>query len=415
VSIATHLRSFQLIGVADDLLSSNIWPPLHGLVLGIVLAVGNVDPRLAIVPSLLGWSATVIVSTLVAYRLAGVSAAAICCVFVAGSPAFRLLGSDVMLEGLGAGLSALGLYLFLRAMEQPADSVRWRALALVLTLLFFEKYNYWMLLLVSLGAAALFERPKAITQAILDFWTDCDPVVLKRLLRHPLMIAAYAATLVTLLILFFKPEPVELFGRRIVFYPPGNPATVAYALAFCCVAHFAWRHRATIAERIDPVAGILLRWHLLPIAVSLLWPARLPWDRERSGRRIAVSMARLCGGISYPRCGGRDRVEFSGARRGPSFPAVSWLQFLAALRLDLRRGGSGSPPAAMEIPSHVAFCALGVRGDWRQHAVAQFARGASARDCNCGRRYPRILASDPAHRADRRPGGDSFRDGPIGP
>ena len=71
VRIATELRSFQLIGVAEDMLRSDVWPPLHGFVLGLVLAIGDVDPRLAITPSLLGWSATVFFAALIAYRLSG--------------------------------------------------------------------------------------------------------------------------------------------------------------------------------------------------------------------------------------------------------------------------------------------------------------------------------------------------------
>src|SRR5207344_1059494 len=108
------------------------------------------------------WSATGFFAALIAYRMSGAAAAAICCVFTAGSRAFRLLCSDVMLEGLGAGLSAAGIYCFLRAMEQPSRVDRWRVLALALTFLFFEKYNYWALLVASLVAAALFERSPAI-------------------------------------------------------------------------------------------------------------------------------------------------------------------------------------------------------------------------------------------------------------
>ena len=181
-----------------------------------------------------------------------------------------------MLEGLGAGLSAASIYFFLRAMEQPSRVDRWRALALALTLLFFEKYNYWALLVASLGAAAFFGRSRAVRQTFADLLRGWNPAVLgKRMLRDPLMIAAFCVGVVVLFSLVFKPVPFRVFNQSVSIYPPRILATITYALAFCSLLLLWWRDRGSIEQRLGPVATTLLWWHVVPIAVSFLWPRRL--------------------------------------------------------------------------------------------------------------------------------------------
>jgi hypothetical protein len=90
------------------------------------------------------------------------------------SPAFRLLACDVMLECLGAGLTAAALWAYGRALDATGapDSGKdlashWRRLALVLTALFFEKGNYWGLTVAALALShATIEPRLAIRRAV---------------------------------------------------------------------------------------------------------------------------------------------------------------------------------------------------------------------------------------------------------
>jgi hypothetical protein len=83
---------------------------VHGLALASVLTLGGIDVRFAILPSLIGWAATIALSFLIALRLlphrrSGLTAGALAVTFALASPAFRLITADVMLEGLGAALT----------------------------------------------------------------------------------------------------------------------------------------------------------------------------------------------------------------------------------------------------------------------------------------------------------------------
>jgi hypothetical protein len=161
-------------------------------------------------------------------------------------------------------------------MEQPSRVHRWRVLALTLTLLFFEKYNYWALLVASLLATAFFEQPRAIKQTFADWLGEWNPVaLLKRMLRDPLLVVGCCVGAVVLFSLLFKPAPFHVFNQSVSIYPPRILATIAYALAFCSVLLIWWRNRGSIGQRLGPAATTLLRWHLVPIAVSFLWPRRL--------------------------------------------------------------------------------------------------------------------------------------------
>ena len=160
LKLAIHVRDFDITGFLVELEKPKVWPQLHGLVLAAVLLVGGIDHRLGIVPSLIGWVMTVWFCWKIAVRsfddrslgiIAGIAAVAL----VATSPAFALISTDVMLEGLGSGLSALCLWAFMAAHAEPDKAWRWRLLAVALTLLFFEKYNYWAFVVTSIALAAL--------------------------------------------------------------------------------------------------------------------------------------------------------------------------------------------------------------------------------------------------------------------
>ncbi|EJW09601.1 hypothetical protein A33M_1138 [Rhodovulum sp. PH10] len=410
VDLAVALRSLDPVGFLSQLAKSVVWPPLHGLLLSGVLVVGGLDVRLGIVPSLIGWTATVVLSAVLARRMfpdptRGSVAAVTAAALALASPAFALLGSDVMLEGLGAALSALALLAFARAVEAdeprnrapgepvpsgwsagkpqffptgespfdrspvgtppvgtsavgsplgdslsaragslslgstrggsphivstrtgsarpaptasdpavsasiispevpatPAVSVpaaadatsrwwhdvavrRWRALALVLTLLFFHKGNYWGLVVMSLAVSAAIEHRDALSRAVSALRIDMRfgrsraavSEAARAILRDPLVIASLVVLVLVAAIYRHGPADIVVGGRAVSLYPPENLVTVAYALLFVRLA-IAWRrHRKHLAPMLGVPGRAIFTWHVVPVAVSFLIPKRLP-------------------------------------------------------------------------------------------------------------------------------------------
>src|SRR5262245_66680932 len=60
LNLAIAIRSLDPVAFFSDLEKAKVWPPVHGLVLSVVLLLGDLDHRLGIVPSLAGWTLTVV-------------------------------------------------------------------------------------------------------------------------------------------------------------------------------------------------------------------------------------------------------------------------------------------------------------------------------------------------------------------
>lgn len=297
LDLALALRVGDVAAFLSQLAKAVVWPPVHGLLLAAVLAAGGPDDRLGIVPSLAGWTATVVLTAMLARRLfddapggmspaarmaagaAGAVASAVAGALALASPAFRLLGSDVMLEALGAAWSALALLCFARAMDAPREAARWRLLGLALTLLFFHKGNYWGLVVASLLVAFAIERRaevKALVRAVLSATRVPPPGALTgALARDPLRLAALAVVALIAVIYRHGPISLDLFGQAVSLYPPENLVTVAYALVFADAVVVWQRQRGRLAPVIGIGGHALLAWHVLPVAVSFLIPKRL--------------------------------------------------------------------------------------------------------------------------------------------
>jgi len=160
LDLALSLRNFDVVEFLLHLERARVWPPVHGLALASVLTIGGIDVRLAILPSLIGWVATIALTFLIARQLladrrGGITGGALAVTFALASPAFRLITADVMLEGLGAALTALCFYAYLRV---PVSERWWGVLALSLTALFFEKSNYWLLTVEAIESDPRFAR-----------------------------------------------------------------------------------------------------------------------------------------------------------------------------------------------------------------------------------------------------------------
>ena len=281
VDLALAIRNLDPIQFFSDLEKARVWPPLHGLVLSAVLLVGGIDHRLGIVPSLAGWVLTIVFVWLVARRLfcdrvAGSFAAAVAVTLTAASPAFRLIAGDVMLEGLGAGLSAMALWAYMRASPEPENAPRWRLLGLVLTALFFEKGNYWGLVAAPIALGLALEnagqsigRTRAAIRRI-----DAAAIAV-RALRDPLLILAVISAVAFAWLLQAGPTSIVVFGRNVSLYPPQNLLTVTYALLFAR-ACLIWRaNRGAFDAALGVRGQMLFYWHVVPVAISFLIPKRL--------------------------------------------------------------------------------------------------------------------------------------------
>ncbi|MFT4276671.1 MAG: glycosyltransferase family 39 protein [Rhodopseudomonas sp.] len=281
LDLALATRGLEPGWFFSELEKAKVWPPFHGLVLAGVLLLGGIDHRLGVVPSLIGWVMTVAFVWLIARRLfadrsSGLFAAAVAVIFAAASPTFRLISTDVMLEGLGAGLSAAGLWAYLHAETKPDLPGRWRLLALILTVLFFHKGNYWGLLIAPLAVAYATSHWREMATGVRTVWAATNPrTALKATVGSPLLILAALVTVLVATIYARGPMALDLFGRSVSLYPPENLTTLAYALVFLWWSLTWLRHRGAIDRTLGTAGRAILYWHLTPIAISFLLPHRL--------------------------------------------------------------------------------------------------------------------------------------------
>jgi len=282
LKLALALRGLQPIRfVSIALGQSKVWPPVHGFLTALLIAPLGPDYRVAVIPSLLGWGMTAAFAFLVAKRIspAGARAAAtISAALVLASPAYRDYGTDIMLESLGAGLTMMVLYFY--AVARQEESVRsWRNLSIALTILFFEKYNFWLLAVLALGAAEILRwctaTPAPIRKAARAFSGKVNRDAVIRELGHPLNLLAAAMLLLMGAIWVRGPRPVQVGPWNISVYPPRDVLTAAYAalaLRVMLAAPRGWWRRFRASSR---ARSQLMLWHVLPVAVSFLLPGRL--------------------------------------------------------------------------------------------------------------------------------------------
>jgi hypothetical protein len=277
LNVALDLRHADSAQLFSHLDGARMWPPLHGMILGLVLAVGGPDYRLGVLPSLAAWVAAAVLAFLVARRAVprgGNLAGAVAAVCFLVSPAYRAFATDVMLEGLGACLSLLALYCYLVAVQDEARP-RGAGLGLVLTLLCLHKYNYWLLVVFALIAAELTGRWAVYrgfagrTVAAWD-WRGW----LKRQARQPLswLAVALAAGAV-----FLVRGGGEGLAEGVSAKSPHNVVTAAYLCVFVQLAWWWHKQGAAWSRTLDPRWRQILAWHLWPVAAWFLWPKRLSY------------------------------------------------------------------------------------------------------------------------------------------
>jgi hypothetical protein len=279
LSLAQDMRHADVAHFVRDINRARTWPPLHGLLAGLVLAVGGLDYRLALLPSLLAWVATAVLGFLVARRavraggnIAGLGAA----LLILASPAYHAYATDIMLESLGACLSLLVIYCYMLSVQ---GGTVWagRCLGLALTALFWHKYNYWLLIVLALGATELTTQP--------EWWRDqlgrwLAQVDWRRCARAEVRQPLNALIVLILVVLAWTRCCGPVLPRAEEFNPlslrsPHNLVHAAYILVFLRMACWWWKRGATWCRALDVRSRQVVLWHAWPVALWFLWPQRL--------------------------------------------------------------------------------------------------------------------------------------------
>lgn len=275
--LATDLRQGDVPRFVYHLDQARVWPPLHGVVGAAVLLVGGLDYRLAVLPNVAGWVGTVFFGFLVARRMlprGGTLAGLVAALFIAASPAHRAFATDIMLESLGAFLSLVVLYCYLRAVQGPGDSrAAGRWLGLALTALFLHKYNYWALLVLTLGVTEAAARPRLLGQGLRRAWQRWDTRSwLSSQARHPLTWVLALFLLPIAAVFWHGPQPLTWRGHSVSLYPPHTLIHLAYVVLFLRVLSW-WRASGRKwASGLDVRLQEVIRWHVWPAAAWLLLP-----------------------------------------------------------------------------------------------------------------------------------------------
>jgi hypothetical protein len=277
LKLVADVRHGNLFRLAADINSAQVWPPFQDLVAAGVMLIGSADDRLAVLPSLAGWVLALVFTFLVARRIVprgGTLAGLVAVLFLAASPAHRAFSVDVMLESLGAGLTLIALFAYLGAVQDPANSGRaGRRLAVVLTILFVHKYNYWLLVALALTATEVLVHRRALWTAARRLAGSVDWRGMLRLqLRTPTNYVVAALVVLIAFVYQHADRPVEWRGGSFGVYPPYNFMQFAYWIVFARLVLW-WRSSGSAwADALEPRIRAVIRWHVWPAACWMALP-----------------------------------------------------------------------------------------------------------------------------------------------
>ena len=280
LQMAADLKNADIVRFLFDFDSGSwVWPPLNGVLLCAAVLICGPNPITAALPSLLGWFLCVIFAYLLARRASprfGIGAGFLASAFVIVSPAHRAYATDIMLESLGAGLTLLALYTFAVWSQErtPRSGAR---LGFVLSLLFFQKYNYWLLATSAMIVVHLVDRRgeyfvllRRLSNAIpRRNWLRAQTI-------RPLNYVIALALGIALAFAVTGEFTVALFGESVAVTSARIFVAVAFALALLRFTVWWWtggRHhvRAWLPIEVYPV----LYWHIFPVVTWFAIPYRL--------------------------------------------------------------------------------------------------------------------------------------------
>jgi hypothetical protein len=264
LTLALALRHGDAAALLAEIARPTVWPPLQALGLGAWMGAAEPDLGWAILPAVLGWAVTLLALAVLGMRSAadparGVVAGGLAVALAATSPALARLGTDSMMELPGAALTLLVL---LAAIARP---VPWRRLALLLTLLALHKYNYWVMAVAALVAAA--------AGPVLAWARGVLRAVDRGRMAEDAPLRALAVGLAVAAVLVPTDPPSRVLGVMVL---PAHLAVLAWGVGLLAAAR-AWRRRGAAFEAaFGGPPRILLGWHALPVALWLLVPGKLP-------------------------------------------------------------------------------------------------------------------------------------------
>jgi hypothetical protein len=215
-------------------------------------------------------------------------------------------------RSVGCGLVAYG-----RAMA-PADNAaqavfRWRLLAIILTVLFFEKGNYWGLVAAAIGVTHLLNdaagnRRRLVAAARGIVRRARAPGAVRALLLDRFIIAA--ALVLCLVVYLYQRGPTStvLFGNAVRLYPPEMLVTVTYAILYARFALY-WLKRRRVWDAALGDAGRALLYLDAGLDIVRVLSAQ-PTPEQASTRSAASSFI----GMPLP----KDSAPRRGPRCSPS-------------------------------------------------------------------------------------------------
>ncbi len=276
LQLGLDLRHGRLLDALADVHRLRTWPPLHACLVAATTVVAGANYRLAVLPNLAAWGASVLLLFLVARRAApsgGTLAGTTAAFWMLASPAHRAFACDFMLESLGAMLTLLVVHAYLTARSRGQGMSR--MLAVSLTLLFYAKYNYWLLALAAVACcegvrhrAELYGLASAVNLAMLGRRFVQE-------VRRPLswLVAVLAA--LCLVSWMYGPQPTTVWGGLRL----GGMSQNLWHFAFLAlVARIAvhWREEGARAwVRLPSGWRVFALWHVVPCAAWFLLPKRL--------------------------------------------------------------------------------------------------------------------------------------------
>lgn len=274
MALASDIRSLDPLAYLLDATAITVWPPFHAIFLSIVMAIFGLHSGLGLIPGLFGWVVMMLFIWQIAQKVShnerdGIVAGSVALIFAFASPALRLLSADVMLEGLGAGLSAAVLLAFTCLSKQPDRQLFARLLASGLTLLFFTKFNYWLVLTFSvLVSCALSLRFADIASR--QSRDNLFPVG-RSFVRSPVTLLAGALFVLTLVIAASGITSFQLSGRTFLFHA-GQWVVIPYGLLLVAACRTWRRHRHELEKSLPGYAVTILGWHVMPLSLWFLVP-----------------------------------------------------------------------------------------------------------------------------------------------
>lgn len=280
LQLGLDLRSLDVAGFLSDLSRVRTWPPFFHLCVAAAVAVAGPRYEAAVLVSLLAWLGTALVAFQLARRLApsGKNAAGlIALIFVLASPTHRVFATDLLLESLGAFLTLLAMERYIaRRQSAPGELGMSRSLAVVLTLLFFEKYNYWLLAVLAIGsceawrwrrewspwAAGALRDPRARTWLVRQI---VEPLNLPIVVCGGLALAAMATGGLDL----------AVAGRTLHLEQSSKNLWHAVFILFVLRVAVRWpREGRALWNGLPEPAREFARWHLVPMSAWFLLPKR---------------------------------------------------------------------------------------------------------------------------------------------